>query len=50
MPTLFLENWSDIHGYRNENQDYLDYEALLQSDDEFLCLTSFVDDDEAFNE
>lgn len=35
---LFLVNWSDIN--ETENQDYLDYEALVSSDDEFLCLSS----------
>lgn len=48
MPNLFLDNWSDIMGTRSENQDYIDYEALLQSDDEFLCLTSLIDEDYEF--
>lgn len=40
MPNLILANWSDIFETRNENQDYLDYEALINSDDEYLCLSS----------
>jgi hypothetical protein len=46
---LFLANWSDITEI--ENQNYIDYEALLASDDEFLALCSLdydlsFDDDE----
>lgn len=40
MKALYLSNWSDIIETRNENQDYLDYEALINSDDEYLCLSS----------
>jgi len=38
MTQLFLVNWSDINS--NEKQDYLDYESLINSDDEYLCLSS----------
>lgn len=42
---LFLENWSDVMG-ETERDDYLDYNALIESDDEFLCLESlFLDND-----
>ena len=44
MNRLFLDNWSDILGESNEDQRFLDYEALLQSDDEFLILTSLLDE------
>lgn len=36
---LFLSNWSDILGEPKIDQ-YIDYEALIASDDEFLCLES----------
>ena len=36
---LFLSNWSDILG-TNRN-DYIDYDALIQSDLEFLEAVSF---------
>jgi len=50
---LFLANWSDLNA--NESQDYIDYETLINSDDEYLCLSSMIDcdfdcqlDDETF--
>ena len=46
---LFLSNWSDVLG-SSQDQDYLDYESLLTSDDEFLILTSIFDEGENFNE
>lgn len=45
MNNLFLTHWSDIHGESKED-DYIDYEALLQSDDEFLCFESLILDQE----
>lgn len=44
---LFLINWSDILGESKKDQ-YLDYDALLASDDEFLCLESLIVDAEDF--
>ena len=35
---LFLANWADLN--ESENQCYIDYETLINSDDEFLCLSS----------
>lgn len=48
---LFLTNWADIIG-ETEETNYIDYDALLQSDDEFLILSSLfeVDSDELFND
>lgn len=46
---LFLANWSDLNA--SESQTYIDYETLINSDDEFLCLSSldldteWLDDD-----
>jgi len=37
---LFLINWLESS---DENQCYLDYEALINSDDEYLCLSSMAD-------
>jgi hypothetical protein len=36
---LFLSNWADILGTNNEN--YIDYDSLIQSDCEFLEAVSF---------
>lgn len=36
---LFLNNWADLLG-EEKRDDYLDYNALLQSDEEFLELSS----------
>jgi len=47
MANLFLSNWSDILG-DSGNDQYLDYDALIQSDDEFLCLESLMLDAEEF--
>lgn len=47
MPDLFLSNWSDF-GFVNQEPDYIDYDALLASDDEFLCLESLIVDAEDF--
>lgn len=47
MTQLFLVNWSDVIGNSNQRDDYLDYEALVSSDDEFLCLSSIYGSDEA---
>jgi hypothetical protein len=38
MKDLFLAAWSDVS--ESECQEYIDYEALINSDDEFLCLCS----------
>lgn len=35
---LFLANWADLNA--SESQTYIDYETLINSDDEFLCLCS----------
>ena len=40
---LFLANWSDLN--ESESQQYIDYETLINSDDEYLCLSSMVDCD-----
>lgn len=34
----FLANWSDLT--ETENRDYLSYEALIESDDEWLAIES----------
>lgn len=47
MTDLFLSNWSDF-GLVKQEPDYIDYDALLASDDEFLCLESLVTDAETF--
>lgn len=48
MPVdLFLSNWSDL-GLVKPEPDYIDYDALLASDDEFLCLESLIVDAEDF--
>lgn len=44
---LFLSNWGDILG-ESRKDVYIDYDALLQSDDEFLCLESLIIDAETF--
>lgn len=44
---LFLSNWGDILGESKKDQ-YIDYDALLASDDEFLCLESLIVDAEDF--
>lgn len=48
---LFLANWADLDA--TESQCYIDYETLINSDDEYLCLSSMIDcdcqiDDELF--
>ena len=40
---LFLANWSDLN--ESESQCYIDYETLINSDDEYLCLSSMIDCD-----
>ena len=47
MKDLFLANWSDILGDSKE-PSYIDYEALLQSDDEYLCLESLFSDEDSW--
>jgi len=37
---FFLKSWSDVQ--ESEDQQYIDYEALINSDDEFLCLESLA--------
>jgi len=44
---LFLSNWSDVLG-ESQEKTYIDYEALLTSDDEFLILTSIFEDGESY--
>lgn len=44
---LFLSNWGDILGESKIDQ-YIDYDALISSDDEFLCLESLIVDSEDF--
>ena len=44
---LFLSNWGDILGESKKDQ-YLDYDSLIASDDEFLCLESLIVDAEDF--
>lgn len=44
---LFLSNWGDILG-ESKNDQYIDYDALIASDDEFLCLESLILDAETF--
>lgn len=44
---LFLSNWGDILGESKKDQ-YIDYDALIASDDEFLCLESLILDAEDF--
>ena len=44
---LFLSNWGDILGDSKKDQ-YIDYDALIASDDEFLCLESLIVDAEDF--
>lgn len=46
MTQLFLSNWSDILG-TSAKSGYLDYEALVSSDDEYLCLSSIYASNEA---
>lgn len=43
MPRLFLMHWTDIN--ETEKQEYIDYEMLINSDDEYLCLSSMADCD-----
>jgi len=40
ITNLFLANWADLNA--TESQQYIDYEALINSDDEFLCLESLL--------
>ena len=40
---LFLANWADLDA--TESQQYIDYETLINSDDEYLCLSSMIDCD-----
>lgn len=40
---LFLANWADLN--ESESQQYIDYETLINSDDEFLCLCSLDTED-----
>ena len=40
---LFLANWADLDA--TESQCYIDYETLINSDDEYLCLSSMIDCD-----
>ena len=44
MPSLYLANWSDVLG-EPVRDDYIDYQALLGSDDEFLVLESLLPED-----
>lgn len=47
MTSLFLANWADLDAA--ESQQYIDYETLINSDDEFLCLSSMIDCDFDFD-
>lgn len=38
MTSLFLAHWADIS--TTESQAFIDYETLINSDDEYLCLSS----------
>ena len=44
---LFLSNWGDILDESKKDQ-YIDYDALIASDDEFLYLESLIVDAEDF--
>ena len=46
MLNCFLANWSDES--EKENNDYLSYEALLESDDEWLMIESLGFDCEMY--
>lgn len=43
---LFLSSWADINGDLNTKDEYIDYDALIESDDEYLCLSSLFAVDE----
>lgn len=46
---MFLASWADLTEIENEN--YLDYEALINSDDEYLIIESLaLSYGEVFNE
>lgn len=47
MPDLFLANWVDF-GFTKNEPDYIDYDSLIESDDEFLCIESLIVDSEDF--
>jgi len=44
--TCFLANWSDLT--EKETNDYLSYEALIDSDDEWLAILSLGFDEEIY--
>jgi len=41
--SLFLSAWSEIDESESDKQKYIDYEALINSDDEWLILESLVE-------
>lgn len=47
MTNCFLASWADIS--EAENQAYIDYETLINSDDEYLILESFFDDGDLYD-
>lgn len=47
MKDLYLANWCDVFG-DSKRDEYIDYVALLASDDEFLCLESLLSDSDTF--
>lgn len=40
MTNCFLASWSDLTEI--ENQEYIDYDSLINSDDDYLLLESFL--------
>lgn len=47
MTNCFLASWSDIT--ETENQEYIDYDTLINSDEDYLLLESIFGDGELYD-
>ena len=47
MSNLFLASWADVSEIEDKN--YLDYDSLVTSDEEWLILSSLIDEGEDYD-